>query len=132
MKWSKRKSFGQHMLIDNRIIKRIIEASQITRDDIVCEAGTGTGFLTKQLCKNANLVLSFEIDQQIYEKLRQFCFYPNLKLVNADIFKIFHLEFDIFVSNLPYSRSRDALQWLTLKEFKRAVIMTQKEFADKL
>ena len=132
MKWSKRKSFGQHMLIDNRIIKRIIEASQITREDTVCEAGTGKGYLTKQLCKNANLVLSFEIDQQIYEKLRQFCFYPNLKLVNADIFKIFHLEFDIFVSNLPYSRSRDALQWLTLQEFKRAIIMTQKEFVDKL
>jgi 16S rRNA (adenine1518-N6/adenine1519-N6)-dimethyltransferase len=55
-----------------------------------------------------------------------------LELINADIFNIYHLEFDVFISNLPYSRSKDALQWLSFQKFKRAIIMTQREFADKL
>ena len=55
MKWSKRKSFGQHTLIDNRILARIVDASQITREEIVYEAGTGSGVLTKQLCKSAKI-----------------------------------------------------------------------------
>src|ERR687890_2357058 len=133
MKWSKRKSFGQHTLIDNRILARIVDASQITREEIVYEAGTGSGVLTKQLCKSAKLVTSFEIDSEIYKKACRLCYcYSNLKLINVDIFKIYDLQFDIFISNLPYSRSRDALQWLPFQKFKRAIIMTQKEFVDKL
>ncbi len=133
MKWSKRRSFGQHMLKDNRILARIIEASQINEEEIVYEAGTGNGVLTEELCKKANLVKSFEADRQIFRKVRNIstC-YPNLELINADIFNIYHLEFDVFISNLPYSRSKDALQWLPFQKFKRAIIMTQREFADKL
>jgi 16S rRNA (adenine1518-N6/adenine1519-N6)-dimethyltransferase len=133
MKWSKRRSFGQHMLKDNRILARIIEASQINEEEIVYEAGTGNGVLTEELCKKANLVKSFEVDRQIFRKVRSIstC-YPNLELINADIFNIYHLEFDVFISNLPYSRSKDALQWLPFQKFKRAIIMTQREFADKL
>lgn len=133
MKWSKRRSFGQHMLKDNRILARIIEASQINEEEIVYEAGTGNGVLTEELCKKANLVKSFEVDRQIFRKVRNISTrYPNLELINADIFNIYHLEFDVFISNLPYSRSKDALQWLSFQKFKRAIIMTQREFADKL
>ena len=133
MKWSKRRSFGQHMLKDNRILARIIEASQINEQEIVYEAGTGNGVLTEELCKKANLVKSFEADRQIFRKVRNISTrYPNLELINADIFNIYHLEFDVFISNLPYSRSKDALQWLSFQKFKRAIIMTQREFADKL
>ena len=121
------------MLKDNRILARIIEASQINEEEIVYEAGTGNGVLTEELCKKANLVKSFEADRQIFRKVRNIstC-YPNLELINADIFNIYHLEFDVFISNLPYSRSKDALQWLPFQKFKRAIIMTQREFADKL
>lgn len=133
MKWSKTRSFGQHMLKDNRILARIIEASQINEEEIVYEAGTGNGVLTEELCKKANLVKSFEADRQIFRKVRNISTrYPNLELINADIFNIYHLEFDVFISNLPYSRSKDALQWLPFQKFKRAIIMTQREFADKL
>jgi 16S rRNA (adenine1518-N6/adenine1519-N6)-dimethyltransferase len=133
MKWSKRKSFGQHMLNDNRILARIIDASQINTEETVYEAGTGNGVLTKELCKNAKFVTSFEIDSKLFRKvLPLYSSYSNLKLINADIFKIFHLQFDVFVSNLPYSRSKEAFQWLPFQNFKRAIVMTQKEFVDKL
>jgi 16S rRNA (adenine1518-N6/adenine1519-N6)-dimethyltransferase len=38
----------------------------------------------------------------------------------------------VFVSNLPYSRSRDAMQWLAQQKFRRAIVMVQREFADKM
>jgi len=40
--------------------------------------------------------------------------------------------FSIFVSNLPYSRSKDAIEWLAQSSFSHGVIMVQKEFAEKL
>ena len=40
--------------------------------------------------------------------------------------------FSIFVSNLPYSKSKDAIEWLAQTPFSHGVIMVQKEFAEKL
>jgi 16S rRNA (adenine1518-N6/adenine1519-N6)-dimethyltransferase len=49
-----------------------------------------------------------------------------------DIFNVNDLQFDVFVSNLPYSRSKDAIEWLAVQEFDRAIVMLQKEFVSKL
>jgi 16S rRNA (adenine1518-N6/adenine1519-N6)-dimethyltransferase len=56
----------------------------------------------------------------------------NLELINGDLFGFPYFDFDVFISNLPYSRSRDALEWLALQKFSRAILTVQKEFADKL
>jgi 16S rRNA (adenine1518-N6/adenine1519-N6)-dimethyltransferase len=59
--------------------------------------------------------------------------FRNLELVNADLFKTKDPQFfDVFISNLPYSRSRDAIEWLSTQEFDRAILMVQEEFAEKL
>ena len=39
------------------------------------------------------------------------------------------LNFTVFVSNLPYSESRNAIEWLVQRKFSHAIIMVQKEFA---
>lgn len=133
MKWSKTRAFGQHYLADKRILREIVKTSQISSEEIVCEAGTGEGTLTQELCKHAKKVISFEIDKVLYlEALKSFSDISNLLLINTDIFKISDLEFDVFVSNLPYSRSKDAIVWLALKKFSRAIVMLQKEFVNKL
>ena len=36
------------------------------------------------------------------------------------------------ISNLPYSKSKDAIEWLAQNSFSHGVIMVQKEFAEKL
>jgi 16S rRNA (adenine1518-N6/adenine1519-N6)-dimethyltransferase len=123
------------MLVDRRILAKIISAAYIGKDEIVLEAGTGQGILTAELCKYAKQVISYEIDIKLYRKvqgqlLSQF---KNLELVNADLFKTKDPHFfDVFISNLPYSRSRDAIEWLSTQEFDRAILMVQEEFADKL
>ena len=42
------------------------------------------------------------------------------------------ISFDVFVSNLPYYESRRAISWLCQKNFKKGIIMLQREFVNKL
>lgn len=109
----------------------IIDAASIGSDEVVCEAGTGNGVLTRELCRRARQVISYEVDQELYQQAQSLGF-SNLQLVNANLLKVREIKFDVFCSNLPYSKSRDALQWLATKKFNRAIIMVQQEFADKL
>ena len=129
---NKRRVLGQHMLVDRKVLADIVDAADIDKNEIVCEAGTGRGILTAELCKRARTVRSFEVDRALYSDARSKMTNPNLELTNADLFHSANLQFDVFVSNLPYSRSRDAFEWLATQKFKRGVVMVQKEFADKL
>jgi 16S rRNA (adenine1518-N6/adenine1519-N6)-dimethyltransferase len=131
MRATKTRALGQHFLADRHVLGKIVAASALGRDETVCEAGTGNGILTEELCKRARHVISYEVDRGLYEKAQSLQL-ANLQLVNADLFKARDIEFDVFVSNLPYSRSRDAMQWLAQQKFQRAIVMVQREFADKM
>ncbi len=128
----KRRTLGQHMLVDRKVLAKIVDAAGIGKDETVCEAGTGYGILTAELCRRAAGVISFEVDKKLFSHAQEQLKFQNLELVNADLFKTANLHFDVFVSNLPYSRSRDAFEWLAMQKFNRAVVMVQEEFADKL
>ena len=129
---NKRKKFGQHFLTSSSIAKFIVSESKITKNDLVYEVGTGKGILVPFLCKCAKHVTTTEIDKKLYDNaIRNFSKLSNLIIKNADGFKN-EPEFDIFVSNLPYSKSRVAIQWLLQKKFSRAMIMVQRDFAEKL
>jgi 16S rRNA (adenine1518-N6/adenine1519-N6)-dimethyltransferase len=128
----KRQRLGQHFLQSQNIAKSIVESAKITKNDIVLEIGTGRGILTPLLCGYAKSVISIEADSELYSDAQvQFSNLPNLTLIHGDGFKS-DAEFAIFVSNLPYSQSRKAVEWLAQKKFSRAVIMVQKEFSEKL
>jgi 16S rRNA (adenine1518-N6/adenine1519-N6)-dimethyltransferase len=128
----KRKLLGQHFLTSNSIAKSIVNFAKITKDDIVLEVGTGKGILTPLLCENAKQVISIEKDPLLYSQAREtFSYIPNLVLEKGNAFKK-NTDFTVFVSNLPYSESRVAIEWLVRRRFKRAIIMVQKEFAQKL
>jgi 16S rRNA (adenine1518-N6/adenine1519-N6)-dimethyltransferase len=123
------------MLADRRILAKIVSAASTEKDEIVLEAGTGQGILTAELCRCAKHVISYEVDIKLYRRVQERLLFQfkNLQLVNADLFKNEDSHFfDVFVSNLPYSRSRDAIEWLSRQKFKRAILMVQDEFADKL
>jgi len=128
----KRKQFGQHFLNSNSIAKSIVSAADITKNDVVYEIGTGLGVLTPLLCQQADKVISVDIDESLVKKAKQaFSHIDNLVLKSGDGFKKKD-PFTIFVSNLPYSKSKDAIEWLAQTSFSHGVIMVQKEFAEKL
>jgi len=128
----KRKLLGQHFLNSKTIAKSIITAAKITKKDIVFELGTGLGVLTPLLCEQAKKVISVDADENLIRSAKStFSDIDNLVLKSGDGFKKKD-AFSIFVSNLPYSRSKDAIEWLAQSSFSHGVIMVQKEFAEKL
>lgn len=122
---------GQHLIYDKGIIDKIIDASNISSNDIVFEIGAGNGILTRELCKRAKHVISCEIDSNLYNNLN--LNYNNLELYNTDGYKLgLSIDFDKFIANVPYYRSRDTIELLAKKEFELAVVMLQREFVEKL
>ena len=127
-----RKNLGQHFLKSKTIAKAIVSSAKITRNDVVLEIGTGHGILIPYLCKKSKQVFSIENDHDLHLSTKSnFHDYSNLVLEYGDGFNSDH-NFSIFISNLPYSKSRYAVEWLLQKKFSRAVIMVQKEFSEKL
>ena len=128
----KRKRLGQHFLVSQSVAKKIVDAACITKKDTVLEIGTGKGILVPLLCEKAGKVISIESDLELYNTAKEkFSDISNLTLLHGDGFESDE-KFTIFVSNLPYSKSRDAMEWLVQKKFRLAVVMVQKEFAEKI
>jgi len=129
---NRRQSLGQHFLVSDSIAKSIVDFAKITKNDTVLEIGTGKGILIPFLCQAAKNVISVERDKKLYllaqQRLPNF---SNLSLKHGDAFKM-NVDFTVLVSNLPYSKSREAIEWLVQKKFRAAIIMVQKEFAQKL
>ncbi|HUU48107.1 MAG TPA: rRNA adenine dimethyltransferase family protein [Nitrosopumilaceae archaeon] len=128
----KRKRLGQHFLNSKSIAEKIIFEANITDNDIVFELGTGLGILTPLLCEKAKKVITIEKDEALFQEAKKnFSKIKNLTIKYGDGFKT-RDRFTIFVSNLPYSKSKDAIEWLATIPFSHGVIMVQKEFAEKL
>ena len=128
----KRKLLGQHFLNSKSIAEFIVKEAEISKNDVVFEIGTGPRILIPLLCKNAQKVISVDADEKLIKKARlNFSKFDNLVLKSGDGFNQKDV-FSIFVSNLPYSKSKDAIEWLAQNSFSHGVIMVQKEFAEKL
>ena len=129
---NRRQSLGQHFLVSNSIAKSIVDFAKITKNDTVLEIGTGRGILIPFICQAAKNVISVERDQELFLLAQQkYSSFSNLSLKHGDAFEM-NVDFTVLVSNLPYSKSRKAIEWLIQKKFRVAIIMVQKEFAQKL
>lgn len=133
-----KKSLGQHFLIDANIVKKIIQAAEITHEDSILEIGPGKGILTRQLCSASRMVYAVEIDRQLLPFLRkELANFSNLELIQGDILKV---EMNLFpspfkvVANIPYQISSPLLGRL-IEERKRIASMTlmvQREVAERI
>jgi 16S rRNA (adenine1518-N6/adenine1519-N6)-dimethyltransferase len=129
------KRFGQHFLIDQNIVRKIVDLAAIQPDETVLEIGPGRGILTRALCEKAKRVIAIEIDRQLAQILTDFC--PNLDLRIGDA-----LEFDyeslppatVVVANLPYYVSTPLLfKFLECSQtLDRLILMMQTEVAQRL
>jgi len=137
-----KKSLGQNFLIDNNIINKIIKLSDINNNNII-EIGPGTGNLTKKIIeqKPKSLFLIEKDEELVVGLKKKFNNYKNLKIFNHDILK-FELESvvkknAVIIGNLPYNISSQILVKLIkfnkwLPQYKKLVLMFQKEVADKI
>ena len=106
-----KKKFGQNFLVDQNILQRIVDVSEINSNVNVIEIGPGLGSLTEHLCQRANKVLCYEIDEDMIELLKKNLEYDNYQILHKDILKA-NVNEDIatyfddkpvyLVANLPY------------------------------
>jgi 16S rRNA (adenine1518-N6/adenine1519-N6)-dimethyltransferase len=76
---------GQNFLIDLNLVELIVEAAELTKDDVVLEVGTGTGSLTQMMAERAAGVVTAEIDAHLYELAsEQLIDLPNVTMLKLD------------------------------------------------
>ena len=82
------KRFGQNFLIDTHVLDRIIDASEITKDDFVLEIGPGIGTMTQYLAEAAREVTAVEIDDALIPILKDTLKeWDNVTVLHGDILK---------------------------------------------
>ncbi len=126
MKWYKR---DQHLLIDKRVLSRIVRYADLNKHDIVLEIGAGSGNLTRELAKKAKKVIAIEVDAKLASLLKQ---YNNVEVIVGDVLRIEFPEFNKVVSNLPYSISSPITFKLLQHKFELGILMYQYEFARRM
>lgn len=140
------KNLGQNFLIDEQVIEKIVNASEITKEDCVIEIGPGLGTLTKELLEKAGKVISVELDKKMITILKdRFALYDNFELINNDILqvdlkKIISTEKEKglknvkVVANLPYYITTPIIMKLLEEklDLESITVMVQKEVADRL
>ncbi|EDO06069.1 ribosomal RNA dimethyladenosine transferase family protein [Babesia bovis T2Bo] len=131
------KKFGQHMLKNPGILDKIILAAEIRSSDTVLEIGPGTGNLTIRLVPLARKVIAIDIDNRMVGEVKKRCLsmgYSNLDVIEGDALRITYPKFDVCTANLPYQISSPFVFKLLSHRplFRCAVLMFQKEFAERL
>ena len=83
------KKLGQNFLINENIIKEIIEKADVQKEDTIIEIGPGLGSLTSELLEKANKVIAIELDPNMVNILKErFSLYNNFELIEADVLKV--------------------------------------------
>ncbi len=137
-----KKKFGQNFIIDENIINKIIDKSNIDKDTLVIEIGVGAGSLTYKLCEKAGYVIGYEIDGTlkniIKNELKQ---YQNQEIIFEDFLtsdikkKISKYQFSkiYVVANLPYYITTPIIMKIIEEKLpiEKLVIMVQKEVGNR-
>ena len=131
------KRLGQHHLIDSRIIRRVVDACQLTGEETVVEIGAGLGALTESIAQRAGRVVAVEVDPRICALLRsrmRTC--RNVSVVCQDIlvFPWERMGPVIAVGAIPYSITSPILVSLSKhrRTIQQSVLIMQREVADRL
>ena len=147
MKVKAKKNLGQNFLQSKTIIKKIVNAANISQSDTVLEIGPGLGALTTELAETAKKVLTLELDASLIPILQE-----NLEkeLTPKDLKRITILHQDALqfdpsthktlktpyhiVANIPYYITSPLIRhFLTsTNPPKSLTLLVQKEVAEKI
>ena len=79
---------GQNFLINEHAVGELVEAANISKNDVVVEVGPGTGIVTRELAKRAKKVIAIEKDPRVIPILqKELRGIDNVKIINQDILK---------------------------------------------
>ena len=132
------KSRGQHFLVDEQAIDKVIHSVNPQKYDTIVEIGPGLGALTRHLAPNVAKLIAIEIDKGFGHILKDSLgLLPSFELVQGDILTVPlpNITGYKIVGNLPYNIAPHILERFLCVRVNRpslAVVTVQKEFAQRL
>lgn len=145
---SPRKSLGQNFLIDQNLVRKLVDAAAVGPGDLVLEVGPGTGTLTEELLSRGCEVVASELDRGLAALLRERlgAAYPNRftlvegdclagkRHVNPAILQALRGRSFTLVANLPYNAATPLMLALLVEhpECRGLFVTVQREVADRL
>ena len=139
-----KKYLGQNFLKKTKsqeIIKEIIKAANLQKQDTILEIGPGFGILTKKLAQKAKKVIAVEKDERLTCHLKEvFKNISNLQIVSGDVLKFKLKNHNLksknykIVGNIPYSITSPLIRkFLSAKiKPKLMILMVQKEVGERI
>ncbi len=134
------KSLGQYFLMDESALQKVIDAAQLTPQDVVLEIGPGLGSLTRHLANIAHKVVAVEIDAALIPALEQVVGqFSNVQVVKGDILAldpvqlVSHAPY-LVVANIPYYITSALIRHLLESSLspRRLVLTVQQEVARRI
>ncbi len=136
-----KKSLGQNFLVDNNILEKIVEVTEI-KNKYILEIGPGTGNLTSFILKKKPKKLYVvEKDKDLILILNE-KFKDGISIINDDVLNFNEKKLDhnklIVFGNLPYNISTEILcKWILNLDkksfwFDNLILMFQKEVANRI
>jgi 16S rRNA (adenine1518-N6/adenine1519-N6)-dimethyltransferase len=136
------KKYGQNFLVNPEPIEKMIEAAEVSKDDVVVEVGPGLGVLTLALAEKAQKVLAFEIEKKLapyWEEQVQHN--KNIEIIWGNVLREVESQESLkslksykVVANLPYQITSNLIR--TFLEMEHGpdcmVLMVQKEVAERI
>lgn len=136
-----KKSLGQNFLKSGAVLEKIINAGNVSKDDLVLEIGPGEGALTEKLLEKTRKVVAVEKDDRLIEFLRQ-KFLKNiengsLELIHGDILEENVSEYGLktgeykLIANIPYYITGQIFRKFLSEDNQpnKIVVLVQKEVA---
>jgi len=130
---SPNKLLGQNFMVEPALYPKLCSYADLTGSDVVLDAGAGFGLLTRFLSDKCRGVVAVEKDPQLAAVLREeFIDTKNVAIVEGDVLKVQLPPFNKAISAPPYYMSSQLVMWLLERPADCAVLIVQKEFAQRL
>ena len=130
-----KKKFGQNFLIDNQIIKMILDEIKFSETNKYLEIGPGMGALTSELQKKTKNLDLIEIDPDMI-KILGAKLNDTAQLFEGDVLDFddeFFEKYSVVLGNLPYYISTEIIfRFISINNIDTLYFMVQKEVADRL
>ena len=132
-----KKNLGQHFLIDQNIVNKLVRYINPSKKDFIIEIGPGDGAMTKSFVGKVNKLFLIEKDRSLMNELGTIiCNNPQYQIIYEDI-----LKYDLttlnqsvrIVGNLPYNISTEIIfKMCHCKHLIDMHFMLQREVVDRI
>jgi 16S rRNA (adenine1518-N6/adenine1519-N6)-dimethyltransferase len=127
------RDLGQNFLVDEACLDAEIGYADVRAEDTVLEIGAGPGNLTERLAARAARVVVIEYDRQFRPRLESVASANgNVTVVWGDALTVGLPPFTKVVANLPYRVALPVIMRLLDQLFHSAVLIVQKDMAQKI